>query len=114
MAIPPIIGYIVLAGFALGILAPLFLAAIAQRRRPGAIAGVAAGSLLSIPAGLLCGMLFWSLLEEATPIPEGLLLFIGPLIGCFFGTFSIALLTREVGATVAATWDRHRKHHTTT
>lgn len=101
MSLPPIIGYILFAAFAIGIASPLALASAGQKDRPGAMAGIYAGTLLSIPAGLLTGLMFWSLLEEATALPGELVLFFGPVIGCFIGTFVVASFTREVGTGIA-------------
>ncbi|PAY18860.1 hypothetical protein CKO51_14205 [Rhodopirellula sp. SM50] len=101
MVIPPIIVYTVFAAFGVGLLLPLLVACWGQRDRPGARAGVILGVVFSIPTGLLSGAFLWSYLEEASTIPEGILLFFGPLLGCFVGTLVASLITREIGAGIA-------------
>ena len=109
MAIPPIIGYIVFAAFAIGLLSPLVVAWWGQRDRLGARAGILLGTLLSIPAGLLTGTFLWSYLEDASGMAEGISLFVGPLVGCFVGTLVVSLVMREVGVRIAAGINHRRK-----
>ncbi len=106
MSIPPSVGYVLLAAFGVGLLAPLALAAKGQSDRAGAITGICVGTVFSVPAGLLTGTIFWSMLEEAAGMPGELVLILGPLIGCFAGTYAVALITRETGASAAAAWKR--------
>ena len=102
MAIPSIIVYIVLAAFGIGLLSPLVVAGWGQRNRPGARAGILLGAIVSIPAGLLTGTIFWSFLEEASSMGAGVVLFVGPVVGCFVGTLIVSLVMREMGVGIAS------------
>lgn len=116
MFVPPIVIYIVAASFLTGILLPLVLGAWGQRGRSGAMLGVFGGSLLSVPAGLLSGSILWSLLEETSSMPEVVAMFVGPLLGCFVGTFVVTLIVRESAVWIAANREQSRVvpgHHPT-
>ena len=110
MFVPPIVVYIVLAAFGIGLLSPLVVAWWGQRNRPGARVGIIIGTILSIPAGLLTGTILWSYLEEASSMGAGISLFVGPLVGCFFGTLIVSLVMREVGVVIAAARKRHTEN----
>lgn len=110
MSIPPIIFYAVFVAFGIGLLSPLVVAGWGQRDRPGARAGILCGTLLSIPAGLLTGTIFWSYLEEASSIAGEISLFVGPIVGCFVGTLAVSFVLREVGVAIAARHKQCSKH----
>jgi len=111
MSIPPIIGYVVLSAFGIGLVASLVVAGWGQGNRPGARAGIFLGTILGIPAGLLTGTILWSFLEEASGMLAGISLFVGPLVGCFAGTLVVSLLMRELGVGLTAAGKKRRGGH---
>lgn len=99
MYVPPILIYIVGASYLVGLLLPFVFAAWGQRGRSWALTGVFGGSLLSIPAGVLSGSIFWNYL--AGPLGDGVSMVVGPLMGCFFGTLVATLIIRELAVWIA-------------
>jgi hypothetical protein len=99
---PPCIEYVILllGSFAFGIVAGLYVASLSARKRPGAVLGIVLGTPLSLPAGIVTGMICWTASED-WDLPDLIYLNWGPLCGSFFGTLAISIFARILAVAVA-------------